>query len=351
MRVNTNSDYRPGPGRFRLAATLLAATLLAACGEGLEPELLTGQTMGTAWSVRYGRGSAQIEKAALRGLIEVELESINSAMSTYDPESELSRFNRMQTTDWVPVSPPLAQVVDRALAIGELSNGALDVTAAPLVDAWGFGPDGRRQDPPTPEIVAAARRRVDYRKLQARVDPPMLRKLDPALHVDLSSIAKGFGVDRISQVLNEAGISDYLVEIGGEVSTRGRRPDGNAWRIGIERPDAGGRQVQRVLPMRINGAVATSGDYRNFFEIDGQRYAHIIDPRTGAPVAGTLASVTVIADTCTDADALATALTVLGAEDGYELAATHGLAVMFISRDENGYAERITPELARWLDR
>ncbi|RMF95400.1 MAG: FAD:protein FMN transferase [Gammaproteobacteria bacterium] len=335
--------------RAEISAVLTLLLLLASCAPAPEPLAISGQAMGTTYTLRFGRLPPGLDRDRLQADVAAELAAVEAAMSTWRPDSEISRFNRSRSTDWQPASPALVQVVDRALTIAELSGGALDITAGPLVAAWGFGPGDGRDRPPTVDEIVAARARVDYRMLKSRAEPPALRKLRPDLELDLSAIAKGHAVDRLAALLEARGISDYLVEIGGELRTGGRRPDGRAWRIGVEKPDRLGRSVQRVLSMQVNAAVATSGDYRNFFTSGERRFGHIIDPRSGQAVANGLASVTVLADNCTDADGLATALFVLGPDAGFDLASRQGLAVLFVLRDDGEYRERATPALTRWL--
>jgi thiamine biosynthesis lipoprotein len=305
--------------------------------------------MGTGYMIRVAAWPPGLDTDALQARVEGELAAVNAAMSTYDPEAEISRFNRYRGDDWFPVSPALAATVAAAARISAQTGGAFDVTIGPLVDAWGFGATGARPAPPAAAELRAARAAVGMDGVTVRLEPPALRKARPSVHLDLSAIAKGHAVDRLAGVLQAAGVTGYLVEIGGELRTAGRRHDGEPWRVGIEQPVAGGRRVQRALPMLRDGAVATSGDYRNFFEVDGQRYAHIIDPRTGMPVPDGLASVTVIARECLLADAWATGLSVLGAADGYALAAELGLAALFIERQGDELAERMTPAFASWL--
>jgi len=328
---------------------LLASGLLSACAPPGPPPPLRGATMGTGYTVRVTALPPALNQADLQALVELELQRVNAAMSTYDPLAEISRFNQHQGDDWFAVSPDLAQLVQRAQDIGVQTGGAFDITVGPLVDAWGFGTAGPRDSPPSAAELAAARAKVGMDRLSQRVDPPALRKATPTLRIDLSAIAKGYGVDRVAAALEAAGIDNYLVEIGGELRTRGRRHDGAMWRVGIEQPAPDGRRVQLALPMHRDGAVATSGDYRNFFETDGQRYAHIIDPRTGEPVNHELASVTVIADNCAMADGWATALSVLGPGEGYQLAENAGLAALFIERRDEAFEERTTSAFDAWL--
>jgi thiamine biosynthesis lipoprotein len=224
------------------------------------------------------------------------------------------------------------------------------VTVGPLVNLWGFGP-GRGEDRvPSATEVEEARARVGYARLEVRDPPPAVRKAIPDLYVDLSAIAKGYGVDRVSEYLESQGVGRYLVEVGGEVRGRGRNARGTPWKVAVERPAEGERAAYAVVEVDGVG-VATSGDYRNFFEKDGRRYSHTIDPATGRPVTHALASVTVVSDTCMTADALATGLNVLGPEAGYALAEREGIAALFIVREGQGFARRATAAFARygWL--
>jgi len=237
-------------------------------------------------------------------------------------------------------------VVGEAIRTSQQTGGAFDATVGPLVNLWHFGPERNGGSVPSDSQIAENRERVGYQRVQARLDPPALKKSRPDVEVDLSAIAKGFGVDKVAEYLDRRGAEGYMVEIGGEVRTRGRRGDGSPWKIGVVKPaddPAGGQSlVQRVLPLG-DDALATSGDYRNFFEQDGTRYSHTIDPRTGRPVEHQLASVTVVGPTCMQCDALATALMVLGPEAGYNLAVDRALAVLFVVRDGDRFSERATP--------
>ncbi|MGD2021071.1 MAG: FAD:protein FMN transferase, partial [Thiohalocapsa sp.] len=308
-----------------------ALVSLSGCGPRDHTLDLVGRTMGTSWSVQVPRPPAGLDDAALYERISAELASVNERMSTYQADSELSRFNVAETTDWFPVSAELVRLTDTALAVSTLTNGAFDVTVGPLVNLWGFGPEVKADQLPSQAEIDAARARVGWDLLHTRVEPPALRKDRTDLYVDLSAIAKGYGVDRMAAVLEDVGITDYLVEIGGELRGRGRNAEGEPWRIAIERPDAGRRAVLRVVAL-TDRAMATSGDYRNFFELEGQRYSHTIDPATGRPVDHQLASVTVLAERCAEADAWATALLVLGPARGMTVANERGLIALFVER-------------------
>lgn len=297
-----------------------------------------GKTMGTTYMVKVA-GAPEIDDATLQIKVDAELRSVNDQMSTYLKSSEISQFNRSASTDWFDVSPEFAMVVDAALAISEKTGGAFDVTVGPLVNAWNFGSTERTGSVPDQETIDRLLAVTGYQKLQVRLDPPALRKQIPDLQIDLSSIAKGHGVDRVVEMLNEMGASDVFVEIGGEVRTTGDKP-GGPWRVGIQLPDAQQDTVMVAHPMLVNddagNAMATSGDYRNFFVADGKRYSHTIDPRTGRPVKHGLASVTVVAPTCMVADAWATALSVLGPEPSLDVAKTNQLNTLLATRLGDG---------------
>jgi thiamine biosynthesis lipoprotein len=298
--------------------------------------------MGTLYNIKIAELPRGTTRQELASYIEAELDRINDQMSTYRPESEISRFNRHEAEHWLEVSPETAQVVHEALLMSEVTGGAFDITVAPLVNLWSFGPENRDQRVPTDQEIRTAMTRVGYRHVQVRISPPALRKLKDDIQINLAAIAKGFGVDQIAGLLERTGISGYIVEIGGEIRAHGSKPGGSSWTVGIETPTESRFGIQEALPLN-NGALATSGDYRNFFKADGKRYSHTIDPRTGRPVEHDLASVTVIADNCMKADAWATALMVLGPEKGYQFAKGQGLAALFLIRSGEGFVRRATP--------
>ncbi|MCA9063003.1 MAG: FAD:protein FMN transferase [Planctomycetaceae bacterium] len=317
--------------------------LFTGCDESRGPIHLSGATMGTQYHVTIARAPADFEVDVMRREIDAELHRINAQMSTYLPDSEISRFNSQSETLWFDVSPEFASVVKRAQEVSEMTGGAFDVTVGPFVDRWNFGPDKTNLAMPSDAEVAALKQAVGFRLIEIRDQPPALRKQRPEVQIDLSAIAKGFAVDRITQLLESHGLQHYLAEIGGEVRARGTNAAATAWTVGIEKPVADARLVHRVVHLR-DAAMATSGDYRNFIEIDSRRYSHMIDPRTGYPVDHHLASVSVIADDCVSADAWATALMVLGPEHGYELAQRLGIAALMMERTETDFLERATPE-------
>ena len=321
----------------------VAALLAAGCHGAAGPEVvvLRGSTMGTSYSVQLAEVPASLDAEALQRRIDALLAEVNGLMSTYQPDSELSRCNASPSTDWVPVSAELARLVAEAQAIGAASGDAFDITVGPLVNLWGFGPEVKAEQLPSQQEIDAALARIGHAKLAVRLDPPALRKQRPDLYLDLSAIAKGYGVDRVAALLEQAGIANALVEIGGELYGHGQNGRGEPWRIAVEKPDPLARRVFRVVPLLDRG-MATSGDYRNFFELDGRRYSHSIDPSTGRPVMHALASVTVLDESTARADAWATALLVLGPERGYALAQRLGLAALLIERDGDALVGRAT---------
>ncbi len=319
---------------------LLCIVFSVSCQPESSYRKLTGTTMGTSYHVQFAcRNSQRINQYSIDEL----LIGVNDLMSTYQVESVLSRFNRSEPGAWFDVPQPLVEVVAAAQHLSEISDGIFDVTVGPLVNLWGFGPEMEPAHKPTDAAIAAAKARVGYHYLDYRMKPPGLRK-ERAVYVDLSSIAKGYGVDVVADWLESRACSDYLVEIGGEVRARGVNPQHSPWRLGIEVPDPGSLGgVQKVIAVS-DTAVATSGDYRNFARYDGRRYSHTIDPRTGYPVTHNLASVTVLHPSAMWADGFATLLEAAGPERGYEIAISNGLPAVFIERADTGFTERETPE-------
>ena len=332
------------PGVVLQCVLLLSFHSAAMAGDA--PLVVSGSTMGTTYTVKFYSGETNAEAGVIQSRIDSLLERINDQMSTWRPGSELSRFNKSASTSWFSVSPELAHVVVAAGAISAMSDGAFDVTVGPVVNLWGFGPDRSTAGLPSQQQIREAMERVDYRQLLVRSSPPALRKLRPDIYVDLSAIAKGFAVDEVARLLDERHISSYLVEIGGELRARGVKGDGSSWNVAIERPLSGERTIQDIVALR-DASIATSGDYRNFMEQNGKRYSHTIDPHTGRPITHGLASVSVITDSAMRADALATAIMVMGPEDGHGLAVKEALAVQLIFRSGNGFHVVTTPQFER----
>ena len=346
MRAKTGGP--PPLRRMVLPAIFVAALFLVVFMRqpqqpaGPQEWVVSGPTMGTTFTVKVvadDLDEAGRQQLALK--VREVVDGVDDAMSTYKPESELSRFNRHGTEPF-EASPGLIAVMMEAQAVSHFSGGAFDITVGPLVDAWGFGPEptaGRPSENRLAELMAA----TGWEKLEVDSEHGLLHKTRADLRCDLSAIAKGYAVDRVASSLDTAGFEDYMIEIGGEVRTRGRNAARRLWRIGIERPDENGREVQLAVPL-ADAAMATSGDYRNFIERDDSRVSHTIDPRTGRPVAHNLASVSVISQSCMTADALATALDVLGPEEGWALAEDVNLAALFLVRTaDGGFTELRTP--------
>lgn len=312
----------------------------------------TGKTMGTTYTVKVvAERLAAPQRADIEQAIAGVLDMIDRQMSTWRPDSELSRFNAMKSTKPVKVSLELREVLACAQEVSRISGGAFDVTVSPLLDAWGFGPKSKGDRVPSETELEAIKKRVGYQKLQIFPKPGTIRKAVADLEVDLGALAPGYGSDKIAKALESLGYTSYMVELGGEVRAAGQRPDGKPWRIAIERPDAAGRAIYKAVPLS-GQSLSTSGDYRDYFEKDGVRYSHTINPKTGRPITHNLASVTVIHEECMWADAYATALDVLGPEQGYQLALRENLPVMFLVREKTGvFTELVTPRYVEMYGR
>ena len=294
---------------------------------------LSGDIFGTTWAVKVITEQDSAGSAVLQAAVEASLAAIDGTMSTYKPDSELSLLNANSGVGTVPVSAELGGLLNTSARINQQTGGAFDVTVGPLVNAWGFGPDVATA--PSAEGRAAALSRVGAEHLVYDPQTQALTRNLEGLYIDLSGIAKGYAVDRVAELIGQQGHSRYLVEIGGEVRTHGLSQRGTPWAVGIETPDGGVQDTARVVT--LDGlSLATSGNYRNLRVEDGRTVTHIIDPRSGQPVSHGLGSVSVIAADCTTADALATALYVLGWEEGFDLAEREGIAAIFLRRPGKG---------------
>jgi FAD:protein FMN transferase len=328
--------------------------LLAGVASAKDVRRFEGETMGTTWSVNAVLPDGADDRAIVRG-VQAEVDRVVAQMSTYEHDSDLSRFNRAPAGTWQTLPPEFFTVLRYALSLAKDSGGAYDPTVGPLVNLWGFGPkqQAATDAPSRPDegAIAEARKRVGWQKI--RLDETNRRAYQPGgVYVDLSAVAKGFGVDQVARFLDRAGVRAYLVEVGGELRAHGHKPDGSPWHVGIERPGAAAGavdnpdEVSLVLSLEEK-AVATSGDYRHYFVRDGRFFSHHIDPRTGYPVAHRVASVSVVADDCMHADPLGTTMTVLGPDDGMAYAKRRGLAVLFILHGVDGsFEERMSPAFA-----
>lgn len=319
---------------------LLGLAFLVSCSDAPKQIRFSGDTMGTTYSIALYSKDPRHTQAEIQKKVETVLAQVNAQMSTYDPDSELSRFNRHQSTQPVVISRALERVIGRALEIAEQTDGLLDVTVGPLVNLWGFGPQAKPEQVPTAEALEAVRDYVGYRKL--RIENHQLTKAHPKVYVDLSTIAKGYGVDRVAYLLDDLEITQYLIEIGGEIRTRGGKPDGQPWRLAVEKPVSTERSIQEIVSFN-EGALATSGDYRNFYEENGRRYSHIINPLTAEPIQHNLVSVSVYTDDCMSADAYATALLVMGTEQAKAFVQKHQLAALLVYKTDDGFGEWVSP--------
>jgi thiamine biosynthesis lipoprotein len=327
---------------FRIGLAITALIVGACEHDSRLPEYeLSGNTMGTTFSVKLVAPSASLQRDALQEKIVATLERVENLASTYRDLSELSIFNANRSTDWIASSPEFCEVIETALQVSRSTGGAFDITVGPFVNLWGFGPDGDVRNLPTQEQIDSAAFRVGYERLQTDCSVPAIRKDRDDVYVDLSGWAKGYAVDRVAELLNDNALADYLVEIGGEMRLRGHNADSLDWAVAIEAPVGSMRAAQTILRLTDRG-VATSGDYRNYFEHEGTRYSHTIDARSGRPVSHALAAVTVIDPSAAFADGMATALLVLGPEAGPALAEKLGVAGYFLVRGHAGVEELTT---------
>lgn len=343
FRSRNKSSYIRPVRQLALAAVslllgnaLVATQVLAQPANGVESDrwLITGRTMGPVpYSVVIASPPPVADRSRTETAIEQTLDRINQLMSTYLDDSDISRFNRSESTDWFPVELETAHVVQRAIEIHDTIEKAFDIRVATAVERWNFGPNRKAFELPSESEIADLNRLLKNGQLSARLESPSIKKSDPELKIDLSAIAKGYAVDQVIKILSELGYEHVMVEVGGEVYAMGYRDaKQQPWRIGIERPSKGARAIQAKIPLH-NQALATSGNYRNFFMHAGKYYSHTIDPDTSRPVDHFLASATVIAEDCMTADALATAVMVVGAGNGHLLAEQNQFLLLTIDRD------------------
>ena len=324
----------------------IAFIVLSACSAPQPDEVhLSGSTMGTTYNVKFV-ASETLEPDALQREVNALLVNINQRMSTYITDSELSRFNQLRSTEKFPMSPETLSVMSEAVRLGALSDGVLDVTIGPLINLWGFGPQSRPETIPSAGDISKAKSISGLDKLL--LGDGWARKTEPELYVDLSTIAKGYGVDRVAELLERYHLRNYLVEIGGEMRVSGNKASDTPWRIAVEKPVSTERAVQKIISIG-NNAIATSGDYRIYYEEHGVRYSHLINPHTGYPIKHNLVSVTVVHPSSMTADGLATALNVMGKEKAILLAERNKLAVLLISKENGEFIEYTTPEFEQFI--
>jgi len=320
---------------------LIVPNLALAETASTEPLKLSGDTMGTYYSIVVDTPAESLnEGGALQEKVEARLAEINRQMSTWDQESEISKFNQSASTDWFEVSAEFARVAEEAQRIHKLSKGAFDPTVAPLIDLWGFGARQPKKVPGESEIEMA-KKKTGMQHISVRRQPPAIRKAIPELQLNLSAIAKGYGVDAIAELLIAEGQQSFVVDIGGEDRAGIAKASGDPWKMGVESPVGG---LQRVVPL-TEMSIATSGDYRNNFTLDGVVYSHAIDPSTGWPVRNPPASVSVLHESCMTADAWATTMMILGTEKGLALANAENLSVLFQNVTDGEVTESATGTL------
>ncbi len=326
----------PRINRFLFALTLISGIVLFAATtlSAREAYLFTGRTMGTTYAIQIVSAKPLL-KSLWQEKIDLRLKQVNACLSMYQKDSELSRFNVLPADRPFTASPDFYQVLAQCKDLYTLTQGAWDGTVKPLVDLWGFGTKGRRTTPPEAVEIASALARTGFDKLD--LSGHTLTKTTPGVTLDLGSIAKGFGVDAVARLIHDSGIKNYLVEIGGELAGRGRNRHRKVWTVGISKPEKG--QLSPGLCDRLhldNMAIATSGNYRNYFEKQGQVFSHIIHPKTGYPVKNIVISASVIAENCTRADGLATALMVMDPDHSLDLINGLENTECLIIRQDNG---------------
>ena len=305
----------------------------------------SGSTMGTRYQIKISDFPRDLNQMTVEADIFSALNRVDQLMSTYQPDSDISRFNRSPLGESVQIDRLTLNVVQKSRVMYQQTLGAFDITVGPLVKLWGFGPDIKDDSPPDSVEIQNTLNKIGFDKVLSDEIAPSLSK-SSEVEIDLSAIAKGYGVDQVAELLEQYMINDFLIEVGGEIRVKGNNRSGERWRIGVETPSLGVTGAQKTIAID-NASVATSGDYRNFFEYGGKRYSHTISPTTGKPVEHDLASVTVITKSCADADAYATAFNVLGPEKGYKLAEEMKLAAYFIVRENGEFKERMTTSFLR----
>lgn len=306
---------------------------LAACKNRSQVIEIMGFSMGTTYNVAVVDHDSRFDRTELQTAIDSALRTFNSKLSNWETGSEITRFNVAGNQAPTPMSPELSTVMKAAAEVNAASDGRFDTTVGPLIELWGFGAPGKTAMP-DPKTVTQAMQRSGHANTLTLASDTMAKR-QPDAQVYLAGIGKGYGADYVGQVLETFGIQDYMVEIGGDLYAAGRNPDGLPWQIGIEAPNPADRTLVGVVGLSGLG-LATSGDYRNYFEVDGARYSHLIDPTTGYPVTHRTASATVLHDNAMLADAWSTAMLILGREKGLEIATARDLAVQFIELDRSG---------------
>lgn len=309
-----------------IATTVVVLFLVPDCPRDRTYPQVGGSTMGTTWRLTVAEGDV----TSAGKLVQTRLDELEAIFTNWRPESVVSRFNASQSTGWQDVPRELAEVVILAQRISRETGGAFDVTSGPLIDLWGFGAEGRIKDTPTDDAVTKARAQTGWEKLEVQASPPRLRKTQADIQINVSALAEGHAVDDLVRLLHQTGYRHFLLDVGGELYASGTHPDGSPWTVGVQEPSAGSQGVVGTMPLQ-DTALATSGTYQQFFESGGKRYSHILDARTGRPVEHRTVSVSVVSPSCAEADAWATALLIMGPEEGRALAKKLGLDALFLA--------------------
>ncbi len=322
---------------------------LCGCFQAPRPVVhLQGETMGTTYNVKYVALPSSISSEKIHDAIDASLVKVNQQMSTYIPDSELMLLNSAPANSEITLSPQLVHVLLEAERLYELSNGLLDVTIGPLVNVWGFGPRAQREIVPSQDELNRALSLVGFDKVELTSTSVIKPSADT--FIDLSTIAKGYGVDVVAEYLKSQGIQHFLVEIGGELRVAGRKPSGDSWRVAIEKPSASERGLQQIISVGDN-AIATAGDYRNFFVNDGQRFSHLLDPTTGYPIRHFTASVTVVDSSSMTADGLATAFMIMAPDDAKRIARENNIPLYLIERVDDKLSVYYNDAFAQFLQK
>lgn len=341
---------------FFRAALLGACVLFSGCDSATTPAtpastatVLDGKTMGTFWRVSV-IGVDEAKAQALRAKVQAQLDADDRLLSTWKNDSALMRFNHAADTRPWPVSEAMADIVTLSLRIGAKTDGAMDITVGPLVNLWGFGPDKQPVATPDAQAIAAAKARTGLHHLQVinQSGRQFLQKDIPDLFVDLSTVGEGYAADHLARLMEQEGISRYLVSVGGALVSRGMNGEGKPWRVAIQKPTDRENAVQAIVDINGHG-ISTSGSYRNYYELDGKRISHVIDPQTGQPITHKLVSVTVIAPTALEADGWDTGLMVLGPEKAQQVVREQGLAVYMIVKEGEGFKTWMSPQFRTFL--
>lgn len=319
--------------RFRQILLPLLCSILVGCdGSSPAEQVFQGKTMGTVWRVTAS-GLTSEQAKQLPHLIQQRLDADDQELSTWKKDSWLSHFNQNPSIEPQPISDNVAAIISSSLYVGRMTEGAMDITVGPLVNLWGFGPHAIPTRTPSVSQINAAKKRVGlpHLTLSETVNGNTLRKDIPDLYVDLSTVGEGFAADHLARLMEQQGVRNYLVSVGGALISRGQHLQGQPWRVAVQKPTDKMNQAQVVVDLQGHG-ISTSGDYRNYYELEGKRISHIIDPSTGHPIEHHLVSATVIATTALEADAWDTGLMVLGTEKAKALAIRLNLAVYLITK-------------------